>query len=40
MIQKVKEVMASLNRDTVVKPCNSFKLKIDTVVTAGGDFIK
>jgi hypothetical protein len=38
MIQKVKEVMASLTRDTVVKPCNSFKLKIETIVTADGDY--
>jgi hypothetical protein len=32
--------MVSLNRDTVVKLCNSFKIKIETVVTADGDFIK
>jgi hypothetical protein len=29
----------SLNRDIVMKLCNSFKLKIETVITADGDFI-
>ena len=32
-IQKIKEVVGSLNRDTVAKACNSFKPKIETVVT-------
>jgi hypothetical protein len=40
LIQKIKEVKGSLDRDTVVKACNSFKLKIENVVTADGDFIK
>ncbi len=40
LIKKIKEVMGSLNRDTVAKSCNSFKLKIENVATADGDFIK
>ncbi len=40
LIQKIKEVMGSFNRDTVAKACNSFTLKIENVVTADGNFIK
>jgi hypothetical protein len=38
LIQKIKEVIGSLDRDTVAKACNSFKLKIENVVIADGDF--
>jgi hypothetical protein len=32
--------MGSFSRDIVAKACNSFKLKIENVVTADGVFIK
>jgi hypothetical protein len=40
LIQKIKEVIGHLDRDTVAKACNSFKLKIENFVTADSDFIK
>jgi hypothetical protein len=39
LIQKIKEVIGYLEKDTVAKACNSFKLKIENVVTADSDLI-
>jgi hypothetical protein len=37
---KVMEVMASLHRDTMAKPCRRAFNRITTVVEDGGTFIK
>ena len=38
-MQKIKEVMGSLYRDTVAKACKRFRPKIEAVVAADGDLI-
>jgi hypothetical protein len=37
---KIKEVMGSLDRDTVGKACRRLRSRIKKVVEAGGDFFK
>jgi hypothetical protein len=39
LIQKMKEVLGSFNRDTVVKACKSLRPRIWAVVNAYGSFI-
>jgi hypothetical protein len=39
LIQKIKEVMGSLARDTLAKTCMSFRCRIKAVFTADGNFI-
>jgi hypothetical protein len=39
LIQKTKEVMGSLARDTLAKACASFRSRIEVVYTADGSFI-
>jgi hypothetical protein len=39
LIQKTKEVMGSLARDTLAKACTSFRSRIEVVFTADGSFI-
>ncbi len=38
LIQKMKEVMGSLGRDTLAKACTSFRSKIEALLTANGFF--
>jgi hypothetical protein len=40
LIRKMKEVMGSLARDTLVKACTSFRSRIEALFTADGSFIK
>ena len=40
LIQKMKEVMGSLARDTLAKACTSFRSRIDVVFKADGSFIE
>jgi hypothetical protein len=40
LIQKIKEVMGFLARDTLVKATTSFRSRIEAVFTADGSFIK
>jgi hypothetical protein len=40
LVKKIKEVMGSLDRDTVTKACRRFRSRIETVVAADGDFIE
>ena len=40
LIQKMKEVLGSFNRDTVVKACKSLRPRIWAVVNADGSFNK
>jgi hypothetical protein len=40
LIQKIKEVMGSLSRDTLAKACTSFRSRIEVVFTADGSFIE
>ncbi len=40
LIQKIKEVMGSLARDTLAKACTSFRPRIGVVFTADGSFIE
>jgi hypothetical protein len=40
LIQKIKEVMGSLARDTLVKACTSFRSRIEALFTADGSFIE
>jgi hypothetical protein len=40
LILKMKEVMGSLNRDTVAKAYKSYTARIETAVTADGYFIE
>jgi hypothetical protein len=40
LIQKIKEVMVSLARDTLAKTCTSFRSRIEVVFTADGSFIE
>ena len=40
LIQKMKEVMGSLSRDTMAKACTSFRSRIVVVFTADGSFIE
>jgi hypothetical protein len=40
LIQKIKEVMGSLARDTLTKACTSFKSRIEVVFTTDGSFIE
>jgi hypothetical protein len=39
LIQKMKEVMGSLARDTLAKACSSFRSSIEVVFTADGNFL-
>jgi hypothetical protein len=39
LIQKIKEMMGFLARDTLAKACGSFKCRIEAVFTADGNFI-
>jgi hypothetical protein len=38
LILKIKEVMGSLNRDTMAKACKSLMSRIEAVITADGSF--
>ncbi len=38
LIQKMKEMMGSLARDTQAKACSSFRSRIEAVFTADGSF--
>jgi hypothetical protein len=38
LIQKIKEVMGSLVRDTMAKACRSFRPRIDVVFTTDWQF--
>jgi hypothetical protein len=38
LIQKMKELMGSLARDTLAKVCTSFRSRIEVVFTADGSF--
>jgi hypothetical protein len=40
LIQKIKEVMGFLARDTLVKACTSFRSRIEALFTADGSFYK
>ncbi len=40
LIQKMKEVMGSLARDTMAKACTSFRSRIVVVFTTDGNFIE
>ncbi len=40
LIQKMKEVMGTLARDTLAKACTSFRSRIEVVFTADGSFIE
>ncbi len=40
LIQKMKEVMGSLGRDTLAMACMSFRSRIKAVFTADGSFIE
>ena len=40
LIQKMKEVMGSLARDTLAKACTSFRSRSEALVTADGSFIE
>ena len=40
LIQKIKEVMGSLARDTLAKACTSLRSRIEVVFTANGSFIE
>ncbi len=40
LIQKMKEVMGSLGRDTLVKASTSFRARIGALFTADGSFIE
>ncbi len=40
LIQKMKEVLGSFNRDTVVKACMNLRPRIQAVVNADGSFYK
>jgi hypothetical protein len=40
LIQKIKEVMGSLARDTLAKACTSFRSRIEVVFTADGSIIE
>jgi hypothetical protein len=40
LIQKMKEVMGSLGRDTLAKACTSFRPRIEAIFTADGSFIE
>ena len=39
LIQKIKELMGSLDKDTMAKACKMFMVRMDAVVTADGNFI-
>jgi hypothetical protein len=38
LIQKIKEVMGAIVRDTVAMACTSFRSRIEVVFTADGSF--
>ena len=40
LIQKMKEVVGSLARDTLAKACMSFRSRIEALFTADGSFIE
>jgi hypothetical protein len=40
LIQKMKEVMGSIARDTLSKACTSFRSRIEVVFTADDSFIE
>jgi len=37
---KIKEVVGSLDKDTVARACRSFRSRIEAFVAADGDFIE
>jgi len=39
-MKKIKEVMGSLDRDTMARDCRRLRFRIEAVVTADGDFIE
>jgi hypothetical protein len=39
MVHKIKEVMGSLEKDTMAMTCKLFMSRIEAVVAAGGSFI-
>jgi hypothetical protein len=39
LIQKMKELVGTLARDTLVKACRNFRSRIEAVFTADGSFI-
>jgi hypothetical protein len=38
LVQKMKEVMGSLERNTVARACKRFRPRMEEMVAAGGDF--
>jgi hypothetical protein len=36
---KISEVMADMNREVVICPCNKFRSRIEAIVEDSGDFI-
>ncbi len=40
LIQKMREVMGFLARDTLAKACTSFRSRIEVVFTANGSFLE
>jgi hypothetical protein len=40
LVTKIKEVVASLPRDTVAKACRRFRQRIEAIVDASGDFFE
>jgi flagellar biosynthesis regulator FlbT len=40
LLKKIKEVMGSLDKDTVAKACSRIRSRIEGVVAADGDFIE
>jgi len=39
-IVKIEEMMGSLDRDTMVRACKRFRLRIEDAVAADGNFIE
>jgi len=40
LIKKIKELMGSLDRDTVARACRRLQFRIEVVITSDGDFIE
>ncbi len=40
LVQKIKEVMGSLDKINVARPCKLFQSRIKAMVEADGDFFK
>ncbi len=38
LVQKMKEVMGSLEKNTMARACKRFRLRMEEMVAAGGDF--